>query len=354
MFSAFQQLSASPTDATVRQSALDAADVFAKRANDIGNTLASQKTDLYNKATELTQSANQTLQEVATLNQQIVNERLAGRDASTLIDQRNMKLKELSLVTDFSVIAGANDGISIQVGGTSLVDGATSSSLGVALDSAGKMAITVQGNSGTPSTADITSSISGGQLFAVQQARDVDLTQVSARFDQFVYDLATVINTQHAAGVGLDGQSGRDLFDISASSDGAARSITLSNDVAGKPEALAAAANSAELPGGSANAVLLNKLGSSSVISGNSKTPAQAYADIVGDVGNRRAASKADVALRQDILTQAQTARESTSGVSLDEEMVNLQKYERAYQAAGKVLTAADQLLQELLQRIGA
>jgi flagellar hook-associated protein 1 FlgK len=85
---------------------------------------------------------------------------------------------------------------------------------------------------------------------------------------------------------------------------------------------------------------------------GGARSPSDAYGDIVGDVGMRRAASKSDLDLRQSILHQANTARESISGVSLDEEMVNLTKYQQAYQANSKMLTVVNGLLQELMQAV--
>jgi flagellar hook-associated protein 1 FlgK len=166
-----------------------------------------------------------------------------------------------------------------------------------------------------------------------------------------VFDIATAINQQHAAGVGLDGGGGRVLFDLGATSTGAARDIRLNTEVASNPDYVAAAATADELPGGSSNAVLLSSISTSGVVSGG-RTPAEAYGDIVGQVGTLRAASKSDVDLRQGILQQAQTARESISGVSLDEEMVNLQKYQAAYQASSKLLTTVNGLLQDLIQSV--
>jgi flagellar hook-associated protein 1 FlgK len=353
LFSSFQQLSARPSDPTVRQSVLNAADVFASRANDIANTLASQRTDLFDKASALASQTNQRAQDIAKLNQQIVTVRQSGQDASDLIDQRNLKLLDLAQLVDIRTVAGANDSVMVQAGGTTLVEGSNAQQIGVELDSSGNIAYIAHRSGGVDSAADITSTISGGQLFAVKQARDVDILDVSNRFDKFVFDVATSLNSAHAAGVGLDGQSGRNIFDVGSTSDGAARSIALSGDVAGHPEFIAAASNAGELPGGSSNAVILGNVASMPDVFGN-RTPAQAYGDIVGDIGSRRAASRSDVDLRAGILQQSKTARESVSGVSLDEEMVNLQKFQSAYQAAGKVLATVDSLLDGLIQKVGS
>jgi len=353
LFATFQQLSARPSDPTVRQSVLNAADVFASRANQVADTMATQRTDLFDKATELVSQANQRAQEIAKLNQQIVSARQAGGDASDLIDQRNLKLLDLAQIVDIRTVSGAYDDVMVQAGGTTLVEGSNTQQLSVELDPSGNIAYTAHRSGSADGGADITSTISGGQLFAVKQARDVDILDVSNRFDKFVFDVATALNASHAAGVGLDGQGGRNIFDVGTTADGAGRIIALSGDVAGHPEFIAAASDAGELPGGSSNAVILGNVASTPIVFGN-RTPAQAYVDIVGDIGSRRSASKSDVDLRAGILQQSKSARESGSGVSLDEEMVNLQKYQRAYQATGKVLATVDDLLAELIQKVGA
>jgi flagellar hook-associated protein 1 FlgK len=351
LFDVFQELSASPSDTTVRGSVIDAADQFARRSNEIAESIASQRTNLIGKAEKQADEANEQSSQIAKLNQQIAQALMSGRDASGLIDQRNKIILGLSEIINVQVIPGDNGAVTIQAGGTTLVEGTTTRSLSVGVDTDGNMVIQAQrtGSSDTPS--DITSMVSGGSLAAVRQARDEDLAAVATKFDSFVYDVATAINTQHAAGVSQDGQSGYLLFALPDTSENAARLIALSTDVDGKPENIAAGSSTDGSAGDSANAVLLSGLASSSIVGGTT-SPADAYAEIVGDVGTRRAGSKSDLELRQSILDQATTARESVSGVSLDEEMVNLQKYQQGYQANAKMLTVVNGLLQDLLDAV--
>ncbi|HEX4478151.1 MAG TPA: flagellar basal body rod C-terminal domain-containing protein, partial [Polyangiaceae bacterium] len=212
------------------------------------------------------------------------------------------------------------------------------------------MQFTAQSQAG--SSTDITSYVTGGKLAGLKQARDTDLTQVGQELDQFAYDVATAVNTQHAAGAGLDGVSGRNLFAIGASATDAARTIAVDPSVAGQPNNIAASSSSASLPGGSDNAVALAALANQSFAGGGTRTASEAYSDVLGDVAQRKANSANAVSLRGDVDAQVKTMQQSQSGVSLDEEMVNLTSYQRAYEAATKVLTTADQLLGELMSSV--
>ena len=52
------------------------------------------------------------------------------------------------------------------------------------------------------------------------------------------------------------------------------------------------------------------------------------------------------------ILAALQTQKESISGVNLDEEAIQLLKFERAYQAAARYVVTVDRLLAELLSLV--
>jgi flagellar hook-associated protein 1 FlgK len=69
----------------------------------------------------------------------------------------------------------------------------------------------------------------------------------------------------------------------------------------------------------------------------------------VGDIGQLDKQAGQNQDLNQTLINQLNQLRDSVSGVSLDEEMVNMMKYQYAYIAASKLVNASDQLLQTVL-----
>ena len=74
-----------------------------------------------------------------------------------------------------------------------------------------------------------------------------------------------------------------------------------------------------------------------------------AYNGLVGRIGNQTNEAASLSSAEGTLLTQAQDNRDSVSGVNLDEEAVNLQKYQQAYQAASKSIATANALFQAVL-----
>lgn len=349
LFGAFQSLASNPNDPTARANVLGRADVFSQRVSGTADALATARDDLFGQARDTVKDVNQRAQTIAKLNQEIAHAKAAGQDTSDLEDQRNQALLGLASLIDVRTVPDASGAVLVQSAGTTLVEGGNARTFSVDLAPGGNLRL-LSSTAGGGKT-DVTNFLTGGKLAGIREARDVDYAAVQQQLDTFAFNVATAVNNVHEAGFGLDGVSGRALFDLSASSAGAARSLKVSADVAGQPNRIAASSSATALPGNSDNAVALSNLQDALVVNGRSIT--NAYADIVGNVGQRKAASEQNVSLRKSIAEQIHQMRESVSGVSLDEEMVAMTKYQRAYEASAKVLATVDQLLEELLARLG-
>lgn len=97
------------------------------------------------------------------------------------------------------------------------------------------------------------------------------------------------------------------------------------------------------------NALALAGLQTAKTMAGNTASYATVYAQIVSHVGNKGSEIETVLAAQTTLLTQAQEARDSVSGVNLDEEAVNLLKYQQAYQASAKMLEIASTLFDSIL-----
>lgn len=349
LFGSFTALAANPADPTTRATVLARADDFARTLRDSSSQIASQRQDMLTQAQGMTGEANGIATRIAKLNGQIAQAQALGQDAADLQDQRSKLVGDLAQTVDVHAFVDGQGRFVVRTAGATLVEGDTAGALSVSLDKTGALQLLAQRGGSPP--VDVTSQLSGGKLMGIKQARDVDATALQGRLDQLAFDVATAIDKQHAAGFGLDGVSGRSLFQVAAPP-GSAATIQLDPQMVGHPERVAASDTALNVPGGSANAVALSGLASANITGSGTRTATEGYSDLVGDLGARKQASASDVALREAQAAQTKAMRDSTSGVSLDEEMVSLTKYQRGYEAASKLVKTADDLLAQLMQTI--
>ncbi|SMC16863.1 flagellar hook-associated protein 1 FlgK [Andreprevotia lacus DSM 23236] len=103
--------------------------------------------------------------------------------------------------------------------------------------------------------------------------------------------------------------------------------------------------------GGSAdnrNALAMAALQTSKLMFGGTATYQDAYSAMVANIGTQTNQTKIQLDAQQIVLQNAQTARNDTSGVNLDEEAANLLRYQQAYQASSKVIQIANQAFQSI------
>ena len=101
------------------------------------------------------------------------------------------------------------------------------------------------------------------------------------------------------------------------------------------------------------NAQALAALASQNLVANRTTTFAGAYGELVATVGNTASNAQTEQTAQAALLSQAQSQQDAVSGVNLDEEAANLQKYQQAYQAAAKVIAIAGTLFDAILA-IGA
>jgi flagellar hook-associated protein 1 FlgK len=257
-------------------------------------------------------------------------------------------IQEVSSIIDTKVLHHDDGTVTVVVAsGMPLVEGGEARAVRVDPGSAPGEAMVQMEGSGSL-WLDMNERIGGGSLAGLLTARDVDLDAIESRLDQLAYDIANAVNAQHAAGVGLDGVGGRDLFAPPAVVDGAASLLSIDAAVEDTPDAVAAA-TVAGLSGDNRNALALAALSTTSFAAGGTATATEEQASILGMTGAMARQAQDQAETRQAAEAQTVALMEQQVGVSIDEEMIDLIAYEKAYQAASKLVALADGLFETVL-----
>lgn len=350
LHSAFSTLSTDPANPATRGQVLGKAENFIGMLNRASSDVAKFRTELLSEAHAVTKQVNALTKQIANVTAKISNVEAIDQDASDLKDDRDRMLTELSALVDVRTFTNNQGQLVVQGAGTTLVEGDNYRSLEMDLDADGMFKVWAVTPTGARS--NVTNQVNGGKLAAIKETHDVHSTAVLNNLNQLAFDVATSVNEQHQAGFGLDGVGGRSFFDVGDLAT-AAQSIKLHADVAGQPNNIAASATATGIPGDGDNAIALSQLAHVKYANGGTQTGSEAYGSLIADLGNRRQSAANDAQVREAITAQTYAMRESISGVNLDEEMVNLSKFQRAYEAASRVLTTADKLLEDLINSLG-
>lgn len=101
--------------------------------------------------------------------------------------------------------------------------------------------------------------------------------------------------------------------------------------------------------GDNRNALALAGLQTAQQLAGGTASYQDTYGRLVADIAVQTRQAETGATTESVLLSQAVGARESVSGVNLDEEAADLIRYQQAYQAAAQMISVADQLFQTLL-----
>ncbi|MGB7555626.1 MAG: flagellar hook-associated protein FlgK [Candidatus Korobacteraceae bacterium] len=332
-FQSLNNLSTNPSDTTLRQNVLSAAQGVATAFNGAANRLSGVSSGIDQNVEQAVGQVNQLTQQIADINSKLNQISSTGQGHDSFLDQRGNLVQHLSSLIDVSVI---NDGSSLTLTtkqGTALVVDGKSFGLTTALDtSSGTQHIYSQDGS------DITGKISGGQLGGLLEARDQSLTSVQTQLDSLASGFSQALNAAQAKGFDLNGAAGGNLFTTVTGAGAAAGMKVAITD----PALLAASSDGST--GSNGNLANLSAVANQAV--SNGLTPTQSYASLVFQSGSAVSDSTAELNASNTMLQQLQQQESSVSGVSMDEEASNLLQYQRAYQAAAEAISTVNQMLQ--------
>ncbi len=129
-----------------------------------------------------------------------------------------------------------------------------------------------------------------------------------------------------------------------------ASDIAVNPTIAADPQLLAAAKNGE--PADNQTALAIANLQSVPLAGLNGATLTDSYETMINGIATAAAGAQTNATATQTVVDTLQAQRESLSGVSLDEEAVNLMKQQRAFQGAAKLISTVNDMMDTVLNLI--
>lgn len=325
---AVEGLTADPTNSSLRSAVLESANTMARAFNIASNSLKSTAEGLQFEAGAGVDEVNGYAQELAKINLRLARAQNGSTDQSSLLDQRDQLLQKLAEHADISVTVASDYTVEVRLGSggsTPLVQGGTASQLSMATAADGTISFEL---GGSPVT------LSGGDLAGKAQAL-VHVRDYQADLDTVANNIMTAVNAVQANGAALDGSAGLALFSGTGAADMA---VALTNGSQLATAAAGSAANSRD----STNLTALRSALTSNDVSGQMNSLLYAVSSKVSGLTTTRDTL-------ETIASSASTALQAQAGVDLDEEAVNLIRYQQAFQASGRAMQVASDIFDTLL-----
>ncbi|CAH2030015.1 flagellar hook-associated protein FlgK [Trichlorobacter ammonificans] len=351
-FNAWQDLTLNPIGTAERQTVLSKAEMLTDQFRYASRTLTDAMVTQDESLTSLTSDINAKLKDIAYLNGQIKTTELIHGNANEMRDQRDYLIRQLgesvavSFVenTDGTTDVSYTDGTGTYslVSGSTVVNNFTLVANGTLPDPLSTTKHDVQ-LTPTGGGAAVTIAPTTGKLGATLVMRDTTLQGYLTDLDTLANSIVSDVNGLHVSTGGrptydLNGAAGGLFFDSAGTT---AATISLDSNVLGAPANIAAALSN--FSGDSSNALAIAQL--------NSKVNnySSSYKTLVAQIGLDVQAAKSVTSQDAAFMKQLQTLRDSNSGVSLDEELAALIKYQRSYQASARLITTATEMMDTVI-----
>lgn len=338
LFNSFQSLSTNPTSMAERQVLLGKAQDLASQFNQISARLGNVNSSLNQSVSDDVTKANKAIADIAKLNDQIIKAEVGGSGmANDLRDLRQQKIEELSRLVDITSTAQSNGAVDITIGGVAMTDGPLVLDQLEAFDSGGgQLLVRAQ-------TAGSTLTLTGGSIQGTIDARDGALAGLRGQLDILAGQLITEINAVHSAGYDLSGNTGEAFF---TGTDAA--TIRVNNVLVTSPGRIQAA-NVPGAVGDNRVALALAQLADQKIATLGNQTFSQSFGQSVASLGQSLSSVNSQIDNQAVVENMLSKQRDSISGVSLDEEMTDLIRFQKAFQASARLITTIDEMLDTIV-----
>lgn len=203
----WQELSVHPESKAARQAVVTRGQSLANSVSQQFKSLSGIGTQINGDIQASVKQINDYASQIAGINGEIVRSKAMGDNPNDLMDRRDLLVEKLSALANIAVDTRDNDEFMVHIDGQILVQGSVNRSFTLETQTDGKGYDKVLW-----SDTGIEASVSGGQLGALLELRDVDLREQIQSLNSMAVNFAGLVNDVHRSGIGANNVSGLDFF----------------------------------------------------------------------------------------------------------------------------------------------
>lgn len=323
---------------------IEQANLLTNGFHELSNNLINLQDSIDSDLVMTTSKINSLTSEIANLNKQIKRSELDGDSANDLRDIRDYAVDRLSELIDVNTHENAKGDMIVYIGAMAIVDQDSNHELDtrvVNMDGRVRHELIWK-------DTEVTIKNLNGQLKGLIESRDEMIPRYLRQLDDIAATLVQQVNAIHRTGYGADGSTGLNFFDPARLS---AVDIRLNTEVAGDSSKIAFSQSGEE--GDTRTAKAIANLKTAEVMNNNTASIHGFYSQLVGSLGVEVNQAKSFAENYSVLVNQIENEKLAVQGVSLDEEMANMVKFQHAYDAAARVITTMDQALDTVIHGMG-
>jgi len=367
-FTALEELSKKTGDSTCRVAVVEKANVLTatidRNGHELLNSIRDVNFSIKNKVSEINSLAEQ----ISNLNKHIFGFELNGNKANDLRDQRNVLLDQLSSVVNITVSEmpgpNGNNYMDIKIGGITLVNHISYNKLttvdesipGITDAGGGKISKVVWAG-----VQDQQVRIEGGELKGMLDIRDGDgkdfnyrgLPYYLTKLNEFARDFVSSFNKQHSQGIDFEGNQGGNFFYEPGTPAVSSTNFKVNPDIVANPNKIAASSSNNGQSNNDNIKQLITLRSNTTIFTSLKGTPDDYIKSLLSALAVDSSQAERMTTNSEALVDQTVNRRLSDSGVSLDEEMTNMVKFQQAYSASAKLITTLDKILDTTVNRLG-
>ncbi|HLO99879.1 MAG TPA: flagellar hook-associated protein FlgK [Fimbriimonas sp.] len=337
-FNAWSAMGSDPTSASAKLEVQNAGRDLSKKISNAYQELSGISTSQDEQIQATLVDIQRLSEDIGQLNSEIKKQLAQGGEPNDLFDARDTVIAELSQLINVSTHAASDGTISVFSGNLTLVDQVGARDFPTTYDAA----------TSTVTNSISTWNVSGGKLkglFDNANTFDTYLTQL----DSLANTLRDEVNSIHMSGYTSTGATGQRFFNDSVPQTGAANFALDANIEASVDNIALGATNAA---GDGSIGLGISALRDTKLTNLGNKTFKNYFSDVLTGVGRAVTVAKTNLETAYALTEQVEAQIQDVSGVNLDDEMAEMLKYQRSYQAAAKVLNVMDQTIGDLIDML--